>query len=260
MIDIIMPVYNAEKYLKTAIKSILNQTYRDFNFYIIDDGSEDKSLKIAKYYAKKDKRLHVYGSIVNRGVTSILNSLLKLCSAKYIGRMDADDESHPTRLEKQVKYLDNNPECVAVGCKILVCDRDLFSIFNNNDWSLLTWCNEQTHEDIEQKLFDPLYAGDFIVSHSAVMYRRKAILRIGGYDLTYKQSQDLDLYLRLIESGGKLANLPDVLLKYRLHEKGVCHKDFESMWHCAQIAVAASRKRSGLPELPYVKANRKNLL
>ena len=246
-----MPVFNSDQYLAEAIESILDQTYRDFEFLIMNDGSTDNSLKIIKKYALIDQRIHFW-THSNKGVTVTLNDLLKESHHDLIARMDADDISLPERFAKQVEFLDKNPDYVAIGCKVQTIDPA--------GRPLGQWCDKQTHEAIEEILINPFNAGVTVIAHSGVMYRRKSVFAIGDYNESIKQSQDLDLWLRLIENGGKLANLPDTLLKVRLHNDSSCHRYFENMWKAGQIAVRNSRQRRGLPELPFVEPDKCFLL
>jgi len=106
-VSIVMSVYNAQKYLDEAIESILNQTYSNFEFIIINDGSTDKSLEIIENYAKKDSRIIVINR-ENKGLIYSLNEGIRKANGKYIARMDADDISLPQRLEKQVEFMEKN--------------------------------------------------------------------------------------------------------------------------------------------------------
>ena len=118
LISVIMPVYNAEKYLKKSIDCILNQTLKDFEFIIINDGSTDKSEQIIKLY--KDKRIVYLKNHKNLNLVKTLNKALKIAKGKYIARMDADDLSLPERLEKEAAFLDQNPDYGVVGCYFAV--------------------------------------------------------------------------------------------------------------------------------------------
>ena len=113
-ISVILPVYNAQDYLRDAVESILAQTYRDFTFIIINDGSTDDSLEILQEYADKDKRIKLV-SRENRGLIYTLNEAISLCDSKYIARMDADDVALPKRFEKQVDYLERHPKVAVLG-------------------------------------------------------------------------------------------------------------------------------------------------
>ncbi len=251
MISVIMPVYNASHYIGEAIESILTQTYKKFEFLILDDGSIDNSLGIINRYAIQDSRIKFW-SRSNKGVTKSLNELLNKTKNNLIARMDADDVALPKRFEKQIKYLSDNLNCVAVGCKVLAIDH----VGN----PLSYWCKQQSHEKIDEILINPLNSGVTVICHPAVMYRRESVFTVGKYREKILASQDLDLFLRLAENGGKLANLSEVLLKYRLHPTSACHAKFNDMWQYGQVAVKEARKRRNLPELPFANPDRSYLI
>ena len=121
-----MPACNVEKYIGEAIESILNQTFTDFEFIILNDGSTDNTAKIIKDYAKKDKRIKFINNKTNKGFVASLNKCFDVAVGKYIAKMDSDDISLPQRLEKQVEYLDNNPDCGMIGCGFRAFDRGNF--------------------------------------------------------------------------------------------------------------------------------------
>ena len=114
-VSVLMPAYNSEKYLGEAIDSILNQTFTDFEFIIINDGSKDNTAKIVEEYAKKDKRIRFIDNKKNQGIVGVLNEGIDLCRGKYIARMDSDDISLPTRFEKEIEYMEEHPECGVLG-------------------------------------------------------------------------------------------------------------------------------------------------
>src|ERR1700726_1508117 len=118
-ISVLMPVYNAERYVAEAVESILSQTFADFEFIIIDDGSKDRSLAILEEYAARDPRIRLV-SRPNTGIVKALNQGLALASGELVARMDADDIAMPERLAKQRDYLADHPECVMVGSRVLV--------------------------------------------------------------------------------------------------------------------------------------------
>ena len=124
VISVIMPVYNAETYVEEAIKSILNQTFEDFEFLIINDGSEDNSLSIINNYASKDNRIKII-SREKKGLVFSLNEGIKLAKGKYIARMDADDISVPERFKKQISYLERNSDVDICGTWIETFGRSM---------------------------------------------------------------------------------------------------------------------------------------
>ncbi|MDO5012825.1 MAG: glycosyltransferase family 2 protein, partial [Pseudomonadota bacterium] len=114
-VSVLMPAYNSEKYVAQAIESILNQTFTDFEFIIINDGSTDDTPKIVREYAARDPRIKFIDNAQNQGLIAVLNQGLDLCTGEYIARMDSDDISHPERFQLQVEYLDANPNVGVIG-------------------------------------------------------------------------------------------------------------------------------------------------
>ena len=127
-ITVLLPVYNCELYVRTAIESILNQTFTDFEFLIIDDASTDKTLAVLKKI--KDSRIQLIEKPVNSGYTNSLNYGLQMAKGKYIARMDGDDISHPERFAKQIVYLEAHPEVVVCGTTYKIVGNDKQKIMN----------------------------------------------------------------------------------------------------------------------------------
>lgn len=203
-ISVLMPVYNAERYLAEAVESILAQTFDDFEFVIIDDGSKDRSRAILEGYAARDPRIRLV-SRPNTGIIGALNEGLALASGELVARMDADDIALPHRLARQKAHLDEYPECVMVGSRVLVIDPA--------GMPLTVMSDALTHEQIVEGF---LAGRGQLVHHPAVMYRRRVVLEIGAYRTIFDEAEDLDLFLRLAEVG-RVVNLEEPLLKYREH-------------------------------------------
>lgn len=204
VISVIMPVFNSLRYLDEAVNSILQQSFRDFEFLIFDDGSTDGSLKKLQQYVNKDKRIQLFAR-EHRGLTILLNEGLKKARGKYIARMDSDDIALINRFETQLTFLAQNPECVAVGSEILRIDPEGLPIGIKGQ--------PTKHEEILQAL---LNGKGGIINHPSAMFPRAALEKIGGYRCYLEPAEDFDLFVRLSEIG-TLANLPQVLIKYRLH-------------------------------------------
>lgn len=201
-ITVLMPVYNCELYIREAVDSILNQTYTDFEFLIIDDASSDETVKILKSYC--DPRIQIIEKQINTGYTNSLNQGLKLAKGEYIARMDGDDISLPERFAKQVSLLDRNPEVIMCGTS--------YSIIGVNDVFLLP----ESHQEIKVNLL----AGNCIV-HPSVMLRNNMIVANNIiYDQQMEPAEDYDLWVRLLLIG-KLHNLQQCLLCYRVHDSQV---------------------------------------
>lgn len=232
-LSVCMPVYNAEQYIRQAAESILHQTFTDFEFIIIDDGSTDDSRKILQELARRDPRIRLV-SRPNTGYTKALNEALGLARAPYLARMDADDVSMPLRFEKQIDYLKSHPECVLVGSRILTIDPFGSPLYEPD--------HKLSHEDIEQQLLSGV---GWAIVHPVAMMVREPVIALGGYRVRMEPSEDLDLFLRLAERG-RIANLPDVLLHYRQHVKSVNHTRFEEQNRVTRQIVAEAYARRGI--------------
>lgn len=197
-ISVVMSVYNAEKYVKEAIDSILNQTFTDFEFIIINDGSTDRSLEIIE--SIKDRRIVLINQS-NSGLAKALNVGIQQSKSNIIARMDADDISFPNRLDKQYNFLLNNPEYIIVGSKAMVIDKNGNYVCTP---SILI-------SDTETKNWLP--SSPFI--HPSVMLRKESIFKAGLYCESMIKSQDTVLFNRMA-SYGKFYNIPESLLKYRI--------------------------------------------
>lgn len=201
-ITVLMPVYNCELYIKEAIDSILNQTFSDFEFLIIDDASTDKTLSIIKTY--NDSRIQLIEKPVNSGYTNSLNYGLTIAKGKYIARMDGDDISLPDRFEKQVIFMEANQDVVVCGALYQLIGRE--EIYDLPEF----------HEAIKISL---LYGN--CLGHPTVMLRNSVLIKNGmKYNIKMEPAEDYDLWVRLIAIG-KLHNLQEVLLNYRIHNTQV---------------------------------------
>ena len=202
-ISVLMTTYNSQEYISEAIESILNQTFKDFEFIIINDGSTDKTAEIIKSY--EDKRIKFIDNEKNQGLVTVLNQGLELCKGEYIARMDSDDISLPERFAKQVEYLDAHKEVGILGTS--------FYQFGKN-----------VKEKIFIKKTNVTYldaALDCPVAHPSIMMRKSVLDKYNlRYRPEYKHAEDYDLWARAIKYT-KIENLPDVLLKYRYHATNI---------------------------------------
>lgn len=232
-VSVLMPVYNAERYLATAVQSILDQSFADVELILIDDGSSDNSLAILRGFERHDPRVRLI-SRPNTGYVIALNEMIELATGQYLARMDSDDIALPDRLEKQVRFLDANSECVAVGSDVLLIDED-------GD-TLTTWEFERTSDEID-KLHMQGHGPRLV--HPAAMIRAAAMRTVGGYRVDMETAEDMDLWLRLAEVG-ELANLDEVLLHYRVHSMSVSHQNRAKQAELrARIHADACRRRGG---------------
>jgi glycosyltransferase involved in cell wall biosynthesis len=203
-LSVIMPVYNGESFLKETIESVLNQTFTDFEFIIIDDGSTDKTSEILNEYAKKDNRIRIFRNEQNKRIVYCLNKGLDNASARIIARMDCDDICMPDRFEKQYKFLISNPDIVLVGSQVEFVNIDgklLYkSLFPTDDYN------------IRKELF----LKKNVIIHPSVMFKWDG-------ELYYREfaypAEDYDMWLRMAQKG-RVAILNDYLLKVRLNPEG----------------------------------------
>lgn len=207
-ITVIMPVYNCELYIREAVDSILNQTFTDFEFLIIDDASTDKTVAVIKTY--DDSRIQLIQKPENSGYSNSLNFGLKIAKGEYIARMDGDDISLPERFAKQVTFLDANVEVVMCGSWFNMIDSDAVKKL------------PEDHDAIKLTLLRRN-----CIAHPSVMMRKKILDKFNiSYNVTREPAEDYDLWVRLLLFG-KLHNLQEALLDYRIYVGQVSDKRVE---------------------------------
>ncbi len=202
LVSVIIPVYNANGFLAGAIESIQNQTYKNLEIIIIDDGSTDETPKILKSLTKKDKHIKILTNKKNLNIASSLNRGIKLAKGKYIARMDADDIALTNRIEKQIKFLQTHPDVVILGgqCKTI----DINNIIIGHKFFPIT----------DTQIRDALYYENPI-QHPTVIFNTNLIPKnFSWYNSDLPPAEDYDLFFRLAKFG-KLHNLNTVVLKYR---------------------------------------------
>lgn len=223
-VSLVMSVYNQDKFLKEAIKSILSQTFKDFEFLILDDASIDESLTVIKSF--KDKRIRLFTNKKRHGLTKGLNFLISKARGDYLCRMDADDISIATRLKEQVEYLERYPQFVLVG--------SFAKIINEKGRTVGEFRYPTGYQEIRRVI---LSYNPFI--HSSVMFRKKALEKIGRYDEDLFYSQDYDLFLRFVVKC-PCANLAKFLLKFRWEPD--FKKQKEQHWQGLKIKLKAIKE------------------
>ncbi|MBU2612466.1 MAG: glycosyltransferase [Nanoarchaeota archaeon] len=204
IISVLMPVYNGEKYLKESIESILNQTFKDFELVIVNDGSTDGSLKIMKSYQKKDKRIKIINTRNNLGVIGALNTGLKKIKTKYVASFNQDDISHPKRLEIEFDYLEKNPHIFLVGSSAVYIDeqgKEIRRFRKYDDYKLLAWRLRKSCS----------------IVYPSIMFRNKGVV--------FDDHYEYNLYYKLLKRGENLTNLPQFLVKYRVHNNAMSTYD-----------------------------------
>jgi glycosyltransferase involved in cell wall biosynthesis len=195
-ISVLMPVYNAAKFLNESIESILNQTFFEFEFIIIDDGSTDQSVDIIKEF--NDPRIVLLRNERNLGISETLNKGILLAKSELIARMDADDISHPSRLQKQYDYMMRNPDCALLSSWARVVSEDLKFV---------------RLERYRSKFYYYNLIFECWMYHPTIMFRKKEVQEVGMYSMPY--SEDFDLFWKMSRKF-KIGNIPEALVDYRL--------------------------------------------
>jgi glycosyltransferase involved in cell wall biosynthesis len=200
LVTVLMPVYNGGEYLKLSIESILAQTYKDFEFLIINDCSTDNSMDTIRSF--QDHRITVHTNTTNMGQTKSLNVGLKLAKGQYIIINDADDLSLPRRIEKELDFILKHPQYAVVGASSFIMDRSgkIKRVFTKptDPHEIHLWILSDT----------PLI-------HGSVIINKEIILALGGYNEEFRICQDYELWSSLIRKGGRVANLPEILVIIR---------------------------------------------
>lgn len=208
LVSVIMPVYNAEKYIADAIESLLNQTFMNFELLIINDGSTDHSEKIIITY--KDKRIRYIRHQQNKGLIATLNEGIRHASGEFIARLDADDMAKPERLFRQVQFLLRHRDHSICGSSYEVINSKGQKQFN-------------VHLPTQDKQIRTLLFFGNCICHSSVMFRKSALDK-ELYRSSYQLCEDYDLWSRMVEHD-KVAVLPEPLIRYRLHGSNVSVKN-----------------------------------
>jgi glycosyltransferase involved in cell wall biosynthesis len=221
-VSVLMAAYNAEKHIEESICSIINQSYKNFEFIIVNDGSTDNTASIIEKYAKHDKRI-CFSNQKNIGLTKTLIKLIDRARGLYIARMDTDDISHPERLSLQVDYLDNNQSVGVIGSWVNIID-EKGSIRRKK--RLIT-----ESKKIKKRI---IYSNQLV--HGSVIFRKNIYQKAGGYDSNFIYSQDYDLWLRMINQTN-ITNYPEYLYYVRFHAESLTNKNFKSQREFAVNAI-----------------------
>ena len=236
LVSVVMSVFNGEKYLHESINSILQQTFTDFEFIIVDDGSSDNTCRIIQSY--DDPRI-VLISRANKGITVSLNEAIYSARGIYIARQDADDISHPARLQAEVFFLSNNPKYVAIG--------SWFEEFSEGG-SLRINRTPVTDSLVRLRLVWGTCFGN-----GSVMFVRQTAIDAGLYRQDMWLAEDYDLWMRLA-SYGSMANLPMVLFRYRIHAESASQKHSSKLHQIAKeisLSYALKFRRNDLGSIHH---------
>lgn len=231
MISVVLPCYNGRRYLDEALQSVLAQTYRDFELLVVDDGSTDDSPEIAGRYAAADARVRVIRG-GRGGISAALNRGIAEARFPWIARMDGDDVALPTRFERQMAAAAADPGVVAWGT---------YARHFGPDGRVLGV--SRTGPTTRDEFARLRAAGeDVYLIHPTTLLRRDVVLRVGGYDGTFDNCEDLELFDRMAEAGPMLA-IPEPLLLYRVHPASVSMTRFFNMRRLAGFVQARQRAR-----------------
>jgi glycosyltransferase involved in cell wall biosynthesis len=211
-VSVVTTVYNGEPYFNRAVPSILSQTFKDFEWIIVDDGSQDRTAEFLYELALKDRRVKVFqpGRL---GRAKALNFAIQRARGEYIVQQDFDDISYPERIEKQVAFLDQHPEVGVVGSYYVVVDE-----IRKEKYIRKPPCD---HRNIVRAM-----AWCIPFAHTLVTFRKKAWEEAGGYPLV-EDIEDLRLWIQIIKKGWKSANIPEVLGEHFVHSESFWHKNFK---------------------------------
>jgi len=226
-VSVVIPVWNGERYLKESIDSILAQDFVDFELIIVDDGSTDTTGEIIARYAG-DPRVRAHRQ-ENQGLVTALNVGLELSRADLIARLDADDVARADRLSLQLAYLHGNLDVVAVGSSVELMDADGRTLGIRR-------------YPVGKEMATRGLLGGCTLAHPAVMMRKAAVLKVGTYRECFRHAEDYDLWLRLTDVG-QVDNLPEALIRYRLHAQSVTKRHSARQNFAAKAALLLHRRR-----------------
>jgi glycosyltransferase involved in cell wall biosynthesis len=198
LISVVMPVHNARPFLGESIRSILEQTFSDFEFVILDDASADGSVELLREWSLRDKRIRLHESKKRLGLSGSANAVVSKARASIVARMDADDIAHPDRLRRQWNIIEGRPDVAVVGTLCNGIDASGREVRPRDRWRL-----------VRRSVYIPF-------PHGSAMFRREVFDQVGGYDETAQGGEDQDLFSRMA-AHGRVLTLPDILYSYRYH-------------------------------------------
>ena len=227
-VSVVMSVFNGQTFLPEAIESILSQTYRDFEFVIIDDGSTDNTPDILAEYASRDARIRIHRH-ANKGRAESLNIGVSVAKGEYIARMDADDIALPDRLQEQMRFMESHPEVGLIGGALELITADGRAL-------------KTIRYPLEDSAIRSVMLEYSPFAHPTVIVRKEVVLASGGYRKALLDADDYDLWLRMSERT-QLANLEKSVLRYRIHRGQVSIKNMKHQILCVLAASAAAEQR-----------------
>jgi glycosyltransferase involved in cell wall biosynthesis len=231
-VSVVMPAYNAEKYIREAIESIRKQTHQDFELIILDDGSKDRTFDIIRTYCDLDNRICGI-SQENRGISRTLNRLIDMAHNEWVAIMHADDIALPQRLEKQIAMANNSRDLVA-------CGSYAYHIDESSKILGLSKVGPTTYDEF----IEMCNKGDIIqLIHPTMFLKKEAVIKAGGYNPLFDGAEELELTNRLLKIG-KIMAIPEPLILYRIHGSSVTMQKFFMMRVFSRYIRACQHARS----------------
>lgn len=236
-VTVLMGVYNGVAHIKQAMRSVLDQTFTNFELLIIDDGSSDRSVEAIEKTAQYDARIRLLRSNANQGLGYALSRGMQEARGQLVARMDADDISVPERLRKQVDYLLAHPDTDVVGSFALDIDEQGQPL------------RERRVPTSHQRIVELIWTCPLI--HPTVMFRRQAVIDAGSYSATVRRRQDYELWFRCVHAGLRFANIPEPLVHYRHSEQTIRRNNLRAMLAQARVGINGCRL-IGAPPSAYL--------
>jgi glycosyltransferase involved in cell wall biosynthesis len=214
-VSVVMPVYNAEAYVEAAIKSVLEQTHRDFAFTIVNDGSTDGSAQILHRFAQQDSRINLIEQ-ANQGGGPARNRGVEEASTRWVFQTDADDLMHPDRLERQLSFLQENPDVRVASC---------FGYYIDDTGRRV---GRITHDLTTREKFEWYRRTNEAIGvmHPGVVFDRDTFMKVGGYRAPTALAEDIDLWNRMTETGALLLVQPEYLMDMHIHVNSAIGANF----------------------------------
>jgi glycosyltransferase involved in cell wall biosynthesis len=242
-VSVLLPVYNCELYLQSALDSISAQTFEDFEVVAVNDGSRDGSGDILDAHANRDGRFRPVHT-KNGGIVAALNLALEKAEGEYSARMDGDDIARGDRFAEQVGFLDAHPDCVSVG--------SLYRVINSQGEVVGGQAPFKRFRQTDLENFPPHVA---TTPHPSIMLRTEALRKVGGYRSKFPHAEDYDMFLRICRLG-RVDIIQKQLLDYRIHDFSVSSENINVQTDSSLLAVlSALSVQNGLPD-PADKASR----
>jgi glycosyltransferase involved in cell wall biosynthesis len=240
-LSVVLPAYNVARFLPRALESVLAQTYRDFELIVVDDGSTDGTLEIARAFARRDPRVRAVSQPHGR-IAQALNHGIALARHEWIARMDGDDLMEPGRFERQLTFLAANPDLAATSSLAYYIDEEDRVLGRSR--SPLTSRRTVARYHRQNRIV--------ALNHASAIVRKDAVIAVGGYRSEFIPAEDCDLWGRMLEHGYQLLVQPEYLLRYRLYGSSTCGQSavdrmrlLDWVTHCTIL------RRTGRPEIGF---------